>query len=95
MRASSGSTAAITFNSLATSSTVRPIGPGVSRWLSRGPMPVRLTKPTVGLSPTRLLMEDGARTLPPVSVPMPTVPKLAATATPVPPEEPPAAYAVL
>src|SRR5436190_15628212 len=58
-------------------------------------MPVRLTSPTVGLSPTRLLMEDGARMLPPVSVPSPTVPRLAARATPVPPLDPPLAYARL
>ena len=28
-------------------------------------MPVRLTRPTVGRMPTRLLIDDGARTLPP------------------------------
>src|SRR6266581_226133 len=58
-------------------------------------MPVRLTRPTVGRSPTRLLFDAGARTLPPVSVPRPTVPKLAAIATPVPPLDPPLAYARL
>src|SRR5439155_7986383 len=95
VRGSAGSVPAITSRSRAASSTERVIGPGVSRRLSSGAMPVRLTSPTVGRTPTRLLIDAGARTLPPVSVPRPTVPKLAAIATPVPPDEPPLAYARL
>src|SRR5437870_1311869 len=95
VRGSAGSSPTITSRSRAASSTVRVIGPGVSLWLSSGAIPVRLTSPTVGRMPTRLLIDEGARTLPPVSVPIPTVPKFAAIATPVPPLEPPLAYAVL
>jgi hypothetical protein len=61
----------MTSNSRVASSTVRVIRPGVSRCLSSAAMPVRLTSPTVGRIPTRLLVEAGARTLPPVSVPTP------------------------
>jgi hypothetical protein len=43
---------------------------------------------TVGLKPTRLLTAAGPRIDPPVSSPMPTVAKLAATPDAVPPEEP-------
>lgn len=43
----------------------------------------------VGLIPTRLLYVEGSRIEPVVSVPSPTTPKLAATAAPVPPLEPP------
>ncbi len=45
--------------------------------------------------PASALWAAGMRTLPPVSVPMPTVAKLAAMEAPVPPEEPPVANAVL
>ena len=52
-------------------------------------MPVRLTRPRVGRMPTRLLALDGERMEFTVSDPVPAVAKLAATAAPVPPEEPP------
>src|SRR5687767_3050905 len=49
-------------------------------------MPLRLTKPTVGLIPTRLLAEAGERIELMVSVPTPINPKFAASPAPVPPE---------
>jgi hypothetical protein len=51
--------------------------------------PVRLISPRVGRMPTRLLADAGERMEFTVSEPVPTVEKLAAKATPVPPEEPP------
>jgi hypothetical protein len=53
-----------------------------------GMMPLRLTSPTVGLMPTRPFTAAGQRMLPSVSVPMPTVARLAAIAAPVPELEP-------
>ncbi len=41
-------------NSRATSSTVLPIGPSVSWLLAMGMMPLRQSKPRVGLKPTTL-----------------------------------------
>src|SRR5688572_33039505 len=52
-------------------------------------MPYVLTRPTVVLRPVRLHHDDGMRTEPPVSVPMPHGASLAATATPVPELDPP------
>ena len=70
------------------SSTLRAIGPAVS-WLGAiGTMPLRLTRPTVGLSPTRPFIAAGHRMLPLVSVPMPATARLAATATAVPELDP-------
>ena len=51
-------------------------------------MPLRLTRPTVGLSPTRPFTDAGQMMLPSVSVPMPTAARLAAIAAPVPELEP-------
>ena len=51
-------------------------------------MPRRLTNPTVGLMPARPATADGQRMLPSVSVPMPTLARLAAIALPVPALEP-------
>ena len=51
-------------------------------------MPLRLSRPTVGLRPTRPLHEAGDTTEPSVSVPMATAHKLAATAAPEPELEP-------
>src|SRR5262245_59600266 len=48
-----------------------------------------LTSPRVGSTPTRPLAPDGRRIEFEVSVPVPMVTKLAATAVAVPPEEPP------
>ena len=53
-----------------------------------GTMWVRLTRPTVGLSPTSPLTAEGQVTEPSVSVPTPTAARLAAIAAPVPDEEP-------
>src|ERR1700733_2961906 len=59
-------------------------------WLNdTGTIPSRLIKPRVGLIPTTLFAEDGERMEPPVSEPVPATARFAATAAPVPPEEPP------
>jgi hypothetical protein len=57
-------------------------------------MPLRETRPTVGRRPASAWCAEGARTEPPVSVPIPTTAKLAASAAAVPPEEPPVPKAV-
>ena len=85
----------MTSSRAAKSATLRAIGPVVSRTELLGVIPAVDTRPTVGRSPTNALCADGARTDPPVSVPMPTTPKLAAMLAPVPPDEPPVANAVL
>src|SRR5215210_162487 len=51
-------------------------------------MPLRLTRPTVGLIPTSPLALEGQTIEPSVSVPTPAVERLAATAAPVPELEP-------
>lgn len=51
-------------------------------------IPERLTNPTVGLRPTRPQMELGQIIDPSVSVPIPTVARLADMAVPVPELEP-------
>ena len=51
-------------------------------------MPARLTSPTVGLTPTRPLAAEGHTIEPSVSVPTPTVARLAATPAPVPELDP-------
>src|SRR6186713_2929484 len=53
-----------------------------------GMMPVRLTRPTVGLMPTRPLAPDGQTIDPSVSVPTPMAARFAAIAAPVPELEP-------
>src|SRR5262245_5220230 len=58
-------------------------------------MPAREARAQLGRKPARALFEDGLRIEPNVSDPRPTTPKLAARPAPVPPEEPPVAYAVL
>ena len=74
---------------MATSVTVRPIGPPMSCVLDSGMIPVRLASPCVPRMPTRLLCEAGMRIDPQVSLPIPTAAKFAAMAAPVPPLEPP------
>jgi len=74
---------------IATSVTVRVIGPPISCVLESGMIPVRLARPCVPRTPTKLLCEAGMRIDPQVSLPMPTAAKLAAIAAPVPPLEPP------
>jgi hypothetical protein len=71
------------------SRTVRAMGPAVSSGTSRGERPLRLIMPGVTRRPTRLLALAGSRIEPPVSSPTPTAARLAATAAPVPPLEPP------
>jgi hypothetical protein len=51
-------------------------------------MPLRLTRPSVGLIPTIPTMPDGHTTDPSVSVPIATTVRFAATATPDPLDEP-------
>ena len=53
--------------------TVRVIGPAVSWLWAMGMMPVRLTRPSVGLMPTRPQLLDGDTIEPSVSVPTATV----------------------
>jgi hypothetical protein len=72
----------------ATSSTVLPIGPGVSCVNEIGTIPDRLIRPTVGFIPTIPLLFDGQTIDPLVSVPIATMHKLADTATPEPELEP-------
>ena len=56
------------------------MGPASSCVLLMGSMPLRLTSPRVGRRPTRLVAEAGERIDWPVSLPVPTLPKLAAIA---------------
>ena len=73
---------------MAASRTVRAIGPAVSWLWAIGMMPLRLTRPSVGLMPTMPLMPDGQTTEPSVSVPTATLVRFAATATAEPLDEP-------
>src|SRR5262245_60097388 len=73
----------------AASSTVRAGGPTVSKVYARGNVPLTLTRPYEGRTPTRPSQLAGPRTDTPVSVPSPARQRPAATATPVPLEEPP------
>ena len=73
---------------MAASMTVRVIGPMVSVVGFAGIIPKRLTSCRVGRKPTSDATAAGPRIEPPVSSPMPIMPRLAATPTPVPPEEP-------
>jgi hypothetical protein len=52
-------------------------------------MPVRLTRPSVGLMPTAMFAVPGLRIDPDVSVPIATVTRFAATAMPGPELDPP------
>src|SRR5262245_4044025 len=75
-------------STIATSRTVRPIGPAVSWVCEIGMIPARLTSPTVGLSPTRPQAFDGQTIEPSVSVPIAAAPRLAEAAAPDPELEP-------
>ena len=88
MAGSAASVPASTVSSAAASATVRAMGPAVSWVCEMGTMPLRLTSPTVGLSPTRPVADAGQTIEPSVSVPTPTAARLAAMAAPVPEEEP-------
>src|SRR5215475_12544944 len=65
------------------------MGPGVSRVEDSGRTPYVLIRPAVTLSPAMPHQAAGRRTEPPVSVPMATGARPAATATPEPLDEPP------
>ena len=54
---------------IALSITLFVIGPGVSRVLDKGTIPSRLSRPVVGLRPTKELALEGERIEPEVSVP--------------------------
>src|ERR1700720_3828584 len=84
-----GSYPAITSSIRAASATLRVIGPIVSCVKETGTIPSRLISPIDGRKPTRLFADAGERIEPPVSDPVPATAKLAATAAPVPPDEPP------
>ena len=73
---------------IAASATVRVIGPAVSWLWAMGTMPERLTRPSVGLMPTRPLQEAGDVMEPSVSVPTATAHRLAEAAAPEPELEP-------
>src|SRR5207302_9888999 len=66
---------------IATSVTVRHIGPAVSWLCAIGIIPSCETNPTVGLSPTLRLFAEGQPTEPSVSVPTVAAQRLAAAAT--------------
>src|SRR3982750_1219607 len=72
----------------AASRTVRVIGPGVSWLWLIGTTWVRLTRPTVGLKPTMPFIAAGQGIDPSVSVPIAAGTIPAATAAPLPEEEP-------
>src|SRR6476659_9199102 len=73
---------------MAASATLRAIGPAVSWVWEIGTIPVRLTRPTVGLKPTRPQLFDGETIDPSVSEPIAAAHMLAAAAAPEPDEEP-------
>ena len=75
-------------SAIATSDTLRAIGPPVSKLSDSGMIPLRLRSPSVGFRPTMPLDVAGPRIEPPVSVPMPSGAYAAAIATPVPPDDP-------
>ena len=74
----------------AASSTVRVIGPGVSRLDANATQPQREHRPYVGFIPTMPVMAAGNRIEPPVSVPVAAIASPDATADVEPPDEPPA-----
>jgi hypothetical protein len=85
---SSRSAPAIAPRIAAASATVRAIGPAVSWLCAIGTIPLRLTRPRVGLMPTRPLVFDGDTIDPSVSVPIAAALRFAAIAAPEPELEP-------
>src|SRR4051812_21994416 len=75
-------------SSSAASRTLAVIGPGVSWLWLIGTTCVRLTRPTVGFSPTIPLIAEGQVTEPSVSVPIASRTSPAATAAPDPLDDP-------
>ena len=88
MAGSAGSLPAIAWSRIAASRTLRVIGPAVSWLCEIGTMRLRETRPTVGFSPTRPLIEAGQVIEPSVSVPIAAAARLAAAAAPLPELEP-------
>src|SRR5215210_6135191 len=78
----------MTDSSSAASRTLAVIGPGVSWLWLIGTTWVRLTRPTVGFSPTIPLADAGQVTDPSVSVPIASRTSPAATAAPLPLDDP-------
>src|ERR1019366_6037922 len=74
---------------IARSVTVRASGPPTSCECESGMMPSRLDRPSVARSPYRLLLAAGILIDSHLSAPMPAAAKLAVTAAPVPPLDPP------
>src|SRR6059036_1184931 len=72
----------------AASATLRHMGPAVSWLWAMGITPARLTRPTVGLTPTTPQALDGLMIDPSVSVPTAAAHRLALTALPEPEDEP-------
>src|SRR5262245_24586466 len=73
---------------MAASRTLRVIGPAVSWLWEIGMIPVRLIRPTVGLTPTIPQTVEGDTMEPSVSVPIAAAQRFAATATPEPALDP-------
>jgi hypothetical protein len=73
---------------IAASVTVRAIGPAVSCECDIGIIPLRETRPTVGLIPTTPFVTDGQMIEPFVSVPTAAAHRFAETDTPEPELEP-------
>ena len=86
---SAGSTPTVASRASARSSTDRASGPPMSCVRESGTMPSPLASPRVPRSPASAWCAEGMRIDPQVSLPMPKAPKLAATAAPVPPLDPP------
>src|ERR1700751_5368188 len=84
----SGMRVTMELRTTAASATVRACGPTVSWLCEIGTTPPRLTRPTVGLSPTTSFTFAGQTMLPSVSLPSETVAKFAATAAADPELEP-------
>src|SRR2546427_9600497 len=84
-----GSRQAVASSISSRSVTVRAGGPPMSWLWASGTIPSRLDKPIVPRSPHRLFADEGFLIDPHVSVAIPAAAKLAATAAPVPPLEPP------
>src|SRR4051794_18396320 len=78
----------MTVSSCAASRTLAVMGPAVSWLWLIGTICVRLTRPTVGFSPTMPLIDAGQVTEPSVSVPIASRTRPAATAAPEPLDDP-------
>src|SRR6478672_4828899 len=85
---SAGSEPAIAPRTRAAVATSTAMGPAVSWLWLMGMMRLRLTRPTVGFSPTTPLIEAGQVTDPSVSVPIANRTRPAATAAPLPLDDP-------